>query len=198
MLSKCDAEIIERWYGESMIVNLYYTGDKYIMDLYLVGPASENVMEVVTGEIKANMLFNYIVGKKAADKYEEKIKPGKLFIDSGAFSAWTRGEQIDVDEYINWINERADFIDLYGQVDTIPGDKIKGHTQEQVEEAARATWENYLYMTEDEKKPWSIILSSWRTVRRFMYEWTDEDGKTSYIWYWWHGRKSIWRSSRDY
>ena len=91
-------------------MDLYFAGtenfsdemrDKYIMDLYLVGPEKENIMEVVTGEVKANMLFNYIDGKKATDKYKEKIKPKKLFIDSGAFSAWTRGKQIDVDEYIN-------------------------------------------------------------------------------------------------
>ena len=123
--------------------------DKYIMDLYLVGPEKENIMEVVTGEVKANMLFNYLEGKKATDKYKEKIKPKKLFIDSGAFSAWTRGKQIDVDEYINWINERADFIDLYGQIDVIPGDRVKGHTQPLG--GGKSNVKNYLYMRPDEK-----------------------------------------------
>jgi len=156
--------------------------DKYIMDLYLaVGPEKENVMEVVTGEVKANILFNYIDGKKATDKYKEKIKPKKLFIDSGAFSAWTRGKQIDVDEYINWINERADFIDLYGQVDVIPGDRVKGHTQEQVEEAARATWENYLYMRPKMKNP-DGLLYTFHVGEPYRYleqalEWRDDNGQ---------------------
>ncbi len=155
--------------------------DKYIMDLYLVGPEKENIMEVVTGEVKANMLFNYLEGKKATDKYKEKIKPKKLFIDSGAFSAWTRGKQIDVDEYINWINERADFIDLYGQIDVIPGDKVKGHTQEQVEEAARATWENYLYMRPKMKNP-DGLLYTFHVGEPYSYleqalEWKDSEGK---------------------
>ncbi len=171
-------------------MDLYFAGtenfsdemrDKYIMDLYLVGPEKENIMEVVTGEVKANMLFNYLEGKKATDKYKEKIKPKKLFIDSGAFSAWTRGKQIDVDEYINWINERADFIDLYGQVDVIPGDRVKGHTQEQVAEAARATWENYLYMRPKMKNP-DGLLYTFHVGEPYNYlrealEWTDEDGK---------------------
>lgn len=151
------------------------------MDLYLVGPEKEIIMETVINDIKSNMLFNYIDGKKATDKYKEKIKPKKLFIDSGAFSAWTKGKAIDVDEYIAWINERADFIDLYGQVDVIPGDRVKGHTQEQVEEAARATWENYLYMRPKMKNP-DGLLYTFHVGEPYNYlkealEWTDEDGK---------------------
>ena len=172
------------------LIDLYFAGtesfsdemrEKYIMDLYLVGPEKENIMEVVTGEVKANMLFNYLEGKKATDKYKEKIKPKKLFIDSGAFSAWTRGKELNVDEYINWINERADFIDLYGQIDVIPGDRVKGHTQEQVEEAARATWENYLYMRPKMKNP-DGLLYTFHVGEPYDYlkqalEWKDENGK---------------------
>lgn len=151
------------------------------MDLYLVGPEKENIMEVVTGQINSNMLFNYIDGKKATDKYKEWIKPKKLFIDSGAFSAWTKGKTIDVDEYINWINERSDYIDLYAQVDVIPGDILKGHTQEQVEEAAQATWENYLYMRPKMNKP-EGLLYTFHVGEPFRYleqalDWRDENGK---------------------
>ncbi len=150
------------------------------MDLYLVGPEKEIIMETVTNDIKSNMLFNYIDGKRATDKYKERIKPKKLFIDSGAFSAWTKGKEIDVDEYIDWINERADFIDLYGQIDVIPGDRIKGHTQEQVEEAAQATWENYLYMRPRMKKP-EGLLYTFHVGEPYSYleqalDWRDEEG----------------------
>ena len=150
------------------------------MELYLVGPEKENIMEVVTSQINSNMLFNYIDGKKATDKYKERIKPKKLFIDSGAFSAWTKGKVIDVDEYINWINERSDYIDLYAQIDVIPGDILKGHTQEQVEEAAQATWENYLYMRPKMNKP-EGLLYTFHVGEPFRYleqalEWRDENG----------------------
>ena len=150
------------------------------VDSYLVGPEKEIIMKAVTEEMKSNMLFNYIDGKRATDKYKEQIKPKKLFIDSGAFSAWTKGKEIDVDEYIAWINERADFIDLYGQVDVIPGDRIKGHTQGQVEEAAQATWENYLYMRPRMKKP-EGLLYTFHVGEPYSYleqalDWRDEEG----------------------
>jgi len=151
------------------------------MDLYLVGPEKEIIMETVTNDIKSNMLFNYIDGKKATDKYKDQIKPKKLFIDSGAFSAWTKGKAIDVNEYIAWINERADFIDLYGQIDVIPGDIVKGHTQEQVEAAAAATWENYLYMRPKMVKP-EGLLYTFHVGEPYTYleqalEWKDDNGK---------------------
>lgn len=151
------------------------------MDLYLVGPEKEIIMKTVTEDIKSNMLFNYIDGKKATDKYKDQIKPKKLFIDSGAFSAWTKGKAIDVDEYIAWINERADFIDLYGQIDVIPGDRVKGHTPEQVKEAAQATWENYLYMRPKMKKP-EGLLYTFHVGEPYDYlqqalDWRDENGQ---------------------
>lgn len=154
---------------------------KALMDLFLVGPEKENIMSVAIEELKSNMLFNYIDGKKATDKYKDKILPRKLFIDSGAFSAWTKGKTIDVDEYIAWINERADFISLYGQIDVIPGDIVKGHTPEQVKEAARLTWENYLYMRPRMKKPEGLLYTfhvgePYDYLRQAL-EWRDEQGK---------------------
>lgn len=149
------------------------------MDLYLVGPEKANILEEVF-KLEANMLFNYIDGKNATDAYKTNIKPGKLFIDSGAYSAWTRGAEIDVDEYITWINERADYIDLFGQVDVIPGDKIHGATMQQVIEAAEKTWENYLYMRERVKYP-ERLLYTFHVGEPIKYleralEWKDEKG----------------------
>lgn len=152
---------------------------KYL-ELYLAGGTTEKegLMDEV---IRSNVLFNYIDGKRATDKYKEIIKPKKLFVDSGAFSAWTKGKQIDVDEYIKWINDRSEYIDLCGQIDSIPGDRIKGATKEQVEEAARATWENYLYMRDKMIKP-DMLLYTFHVGEPYNYlqqalEWTDEKGK---------------------
>ena len=159
----------------------WYEEARDLMDLFLVGPEKENIMQVAIDELKSNMLFNYIDGKKATDKYGERIQPHKLFIDSGAFSAWTKGKVIDVDEYIDWINARAEFIDLYGQVDVIPGDRVHGHTSEQVKEAAKATWENYLYMRPKMKKP-EGLLYTFHVGEPLEYlkqalEWRDENGQ---------------------
>lgn len=72
----------------------------------------------------------------------------KLFIDSGAFSAWTMNKQIDVEEYINFINEYKEYITIAAAVDNIPG-KSKSSTlasKEEVNNSAELTWKNFIYM----------------------------------------------------
>ena len=132
-----------------------------LMELYCVGPEKANIMSVASEELNHNMLFSYL-DKSAIDKYKEMVSSyGKLFVDSGAFSAWTQGKVIDVDQYISWINERSDFIDLYGQIDVIPGDRNSGRlpTPEEVKVAAQKTWENYLYMRPKMKKPEGLLYT---------------------------------------
>ena len=152
------------------------------MELYLAGSASsKKSVEGLIHISKSNVLFSYLDGKTATDKYQDIIKPKKLFVDSGAFTAWTKGKEIDVEEYINWINERAEYIDLCGQVDSIPGDRVKGATKEQVQEAAEKTWQNYLYMRDKMKNP-DILLYTFHVGEPYSYlekalEWTDENGK---------------------
>lgn len=152
------------------------------MELYFAGtPGNSSILDQLIEEIKPNFLFSYLGGRQAAEKYKDALSPGKLFIDSGAFTAWTKGTTIDTDEYIDWINERSQYIHLYAQVDVIPGDRIKGHTQEQVEEAAEATWKNYLYMRPKMKNPEGLLYTfhvgePYKYLERAL-EWTDENGK---------------------
>lgn len=153
-----------------------------VLDLYLVGPEKEEVMKVAYEEEPSNILFSYLTAK-AVDKYKNDVTAkGKLFIDSGAFSAWTQGKVIDVDQYINWINERADYISLYGQIDVIPGDRNSGRlpTHEEVRIAAQKTWENYLYMRPKMKKPEGLLytfhVGEPIEFLKQALEWVDENG----------------------
>lgn len=147
---------------------------KKYMKLYLAG-----MEESCVDKIDCNALFSY-VNEQQFDKLKDFIKPGKLFIDSGAFSAWTKGVKINVKEYINWLNERADVIDLCGQVDVIPGDRVYGATQEQVRQAAEATWQNYLFMRARLKNPDSLLytfhVGEPIEFLRQALEWKDENG----------------------
>ena len=59
-------------------------------------------------------------------------KKVELFLDSGAFSAWSQNKTIDIDEYIQFIKENKDAIDVYANLDSI-GDPVK-------------TWDNQMYM----------------------------------------------------
>ncbi len=61
----------------------------------------------------------------------------ELFLDSGAFSAWTQKTAIDIQEYIRFIKENADSIHIYANLDVIGlGGKMPG------EATAAATLEN--------------------------------------------------------
>lgn len=56
----------------------------------------------------------------------------ELFLDSGAFSAWSKGASIDIQEYIEFIKQHEDVIEVYANLDVI-GD-------------AKATWKNQRIM----------------------------------------------------
>lgn len=151
------------------------------LDLYLAGAWDEN-KRTLDEVLPSNVLFSYenlqVRSAKDLDKYH--TFGSKLFIDSGAYSMWTRGIEIDVDEYINWLNERADYLDLFGQVDAIPGTKEGGATYQEVREAAQKTWDNYLYMRSRLKKPEGLLytfhVGEPKEFLEQALEWTDENG----------------------
>ena len=152
------------------------------LDLYLAGSYAESA-ETLKQVVPSNVLFSYenlqIKEPKGLDIYH--MFGAKLFIDSGAYSMWTKGVTINVDEYINWLNERADYLDLFGQVDAIPGTKEGGATQKEVRDAAQKTWENYLYMRSKLKKPEGLLytfhVGEPKEFLEQALEWTDENGK---------------------
>ena len=118
------------------------------MDFYLVGPEKKSTLQTIINRHPTNLLFSYL-SKREAMKWFKAIKPaGKMFIDSGAFTVWNKGATLNTDQYIEWLNANVNDIDLFGQVDSIPGVRFKVPTPEQVKEAAAKTWENYLYMRE--------------------------------------------------
>ena len=71
--------------------------------------------------------FKYIVKMKEQRKVD-------LFLDSGAFSAWNQGKEIDIYDYIEFIKEHHEVIDVYANLDII-GDPL-------------ATWDNQMIMEE--------------------------------------------------
>lgn len=150
---------------DTMIKELYLAGgDKFgkeemrnYMECYLAD-AEKGQFE---SDLKFNALFSYAFQQGVDYYHDNEMFRGKLFIDSGAFTAWTRGKEINVDEYIDWINKRSDFIDLYGQVDVISGNRESGDlpTMEEVRIAAEKTWENYLYMYPKMNKPEGLLYT---------------------------------------
>ena len=62
----------------------------------------------------------------------EVKKRVELFLDSGAFSAWSQGKTINIDEYIKFIKEHKELIEVYANLDVIG--------------SPEKTWENQMYM----------------------------------------------------
>jgi hypothetical protein len=62
-----------------------------------------------------------------------------LFLDSGAFSAWSQKVEIDIKDYIEYVKENKDYIVSYANLDVIG--------------SAEETWENQMIMEESGLKP---------------------------------------------
>ena len=82
-----------------------------------------------------------------------KENPGiKVFVDSGAFSAWSKGKTIDVDDYIDYINQNTNELTLFASVDNIPGQLTRTPTLQEKQQSPILSWENYMYMRERVKE----------------------------------------------
>jgi hypothetical protein len=75
-----------------------------------------------------------------------------FMFDSGAFSAWTRGKEVDRDALVAACNaaqqEYADCFDfVFAALDRVPGRKGTPPTRDQIAEAAKESWSNFEHMT---------------------------------------------------
>ena len=66
----------------------------------------------------------------------------RLMLDSGAFSVWTKGETIDIDDYIRFCLDNPG-VSYYIVLDVIAGGNRR---DSDIESAEQATWDNYQYM----------------------------------------------------
>jgi len=90
-----------------------------------------------------NRLLSYWNDKSLITKWVEFKKQNpdctnKLFIDCGAYTAYTTGVVIDIDTYLNYINDIIDYVDIVASLDVIGSDICL--------DADKKTYENYLYM----------------------------------------------------
>jgi len=74
--------------------------------------------------------YYYILTEK---KKMEKINKVELFLDSGAFSAKTQGVEINLQEYIAFIKEHEEVIEVYANLDVIGDAKATYKNQKRME-----------------------------------------------------------------
>jgi hypothetical protein len=108
------------------------------MKIWLAGVPGGGMMgdckrerELNTFWIRRLWTFYYLTEKSKDMNKENKVD---LFLDSGAFSAWSQKKEINIQEYIQFIKENIDVINIYANLDVIG--------------SAEKTWENQKIMEE--------------------------------------------------
>lgn len=77
----------------------------------------------------------------------------RFFLDSGAYTAWSTGKEIDLDEYCEFIRANIEHLDVYASLDCIPGSKDRPATPQERNAAAQTSWDNYCYMKDSGLDP---------------------------------------------
>lgn len=130
-------------------------------DLYFAGSLGPE-MDAFIYRNNCNHLFSQYNERKAISRWNEMVNANpegtsKLFIDSGAYTAYTKKKEMDVDEYIDFVNSIDEYVTVFAQVDKIPGVHGEPKTKEQVLEAPEISWKNYLYMRDKVKSPDKLL-----------------------------------------
>ncbi len=153
-------------------------------DLYFAGAVIEEVTDYLK-ELGVCKLFSQLTERRDINSWADAMRKGeissKLFVDSGAYTAHTKGALLDVDEYIEYINSLDDALTLFAQVDHIPGKFGVPRTRQDILEAPKKSWENYLYMRKRVISPHKL-LPIFHQDEPFewlhnMLEWRDEEGR---------------------
>lgn len=115
-------------------------------------------------DLKYPQLFAWNLEGKALLEWVEYIKANPdcgcdLVVDSGAYSAWSRGKLFDMDEYIDFLNSNnvIDVAFWCAEADVIPGRYGVDPTEEERLAAPEQSWQNYLYMIDRVKYPKKIV-----------------------------------------
>ena len=101
-----------------------------------------------------HVLETYIAVRKDVDKFSADLDDvlkvgGTMFLDSGAFSAWTKGESIDIDAYARFCVRLQDKVEAIANLDVIPGEYGRTPTDAEVRASAEVGWNNYQYLLDN-------------------------------------------------
>lgn len=114
-------------------------------DLYFAG--SRNVeLDNWLSKNNCSRLFSQLNDRTAISKWVNYNTASHLFIDSGAFTAHTKGDTLNIDDYIEYLNSIDNDVTICAEVDEIPGKFGKPRTKQMLLEAPKKSWDNYLYM----------------------------------------------------
>jgi len=107
------------------------------MKLYFAGGETTGHLDKIYDGGGRNVLFSCfnIIDKTTwlEDNWERLSRFDNLFIDSGAFSAWAQGGQVDIEKYMNFLRPNTDRVTVYAALDVIGDWKGTKSNQEYME-----------------------------------------------------------------
>jgi len=131
-------------------LSLLQSFDEINMKIWLAGAESKGYQEPLAA-VSPHSLQSFLFLRDRI----KMIDPSQFtfFLDSGAYSAWSRGSEIDIDEFCAFIRANIEQIEVYACLDHIPGQPGRAATEKERAYAADKTWENYLYMKSEGLDP---------------------------------------------
>jgi hypothetical protein len=119
---------------------------------YLAGTLENKLLERIANYAGANHFLCSFASKGAQKnaKYFCEQPHRRIFVDSGAFSAWTKGQKIDLGDYMVFCKQVASIAKcpvVFAALDVIPGKKgDRNATQAEIQMACDEGWDNYQAM----------------------------------------------------
>ena len=85
-------------------------------------------------------------------------EPGiRLFLDSGAFTAWDKGETIKIEDYIKFVHDVKDYCWAYANLDVIPGSPKRVRTVADTKVSAEQSYRNLQIMKDAGLRPLPVF-----------------------------------------
>jgi hypothetical protein len=122
---------------------------------YLAGSPSLEQLERVANKAQANNFLFTFAGSEARKCAKHFcIQPQRrIFIDSGAFSVWTKGAKVDLGEYLAFCKQIMGIAKcqvVFAALDVIPGKKNGPNpTGQEIARACDEGWNNYQTMKQE-------------------------------------------------
>src|SRR5205807_768623 len=119
--------------------------------LYIAGNLQADMLEKIANRAGANHFLCAFsaAGARQNAKYFCTQTHRRVFVDSGAYSAWTKGKPIKLGEYIAFCKQIMDMAKcpvVFAALDVIPGVKGREPTRLEIQKACDEGWENYQAM----------------------------------------------------
>lgn len=125
-------------------MKLYFAGAESYYDVLRRAGARNIMISFFSFKGRKKKRLDEIMGKDNAEWFN-------IFLDSGAYSAWTKGEKIDVYELIDFIKINQRYLNLYAQLDDKNSDENTKRNLKIMEKAGLRPIPVYQRRMNDEK-----------------------------------------------